>query len=55
MADVPAPLRVLVVDDHPDGADTLSAILRFAGYDVRLARTPGQSPGSRGASGSAAS
>jgi CheY-like chemotaxis protein len=30
-------LRVLVVDDNHDGADTLGALLRLWGHDVRVA------------------
>jgi two-component system CheB/CheR fusion protein len=33
----PAPLRVLVVDDNRDGADTLAMILRIYGYAIRVA------------------
>jgi CheY-like chemotaxis protein len=32
-----APLHVLVVDDNPDAAHTLSALLRMAGHEVRKA------------------
>ena len=32
----PAPLRVLVVDDHHDGAETLGIILQQLGCEVRL-------------------
>jgi CheY-like chemotaxis protein len=31
-----APLRVLVVDDNPDAADTLAAILGLLGYEARV-------------------
>jgi CheY-like chemotaxis protein len=31
------PLRVLVVDDEPEGADTLALVLRARGCDVRVA------------------
>jgi CheY-like chemotaxis protein len=31
------PLRILVVDDHVDGAEMLAAVLRLAGHDVHLA------------------
>ena len=31
------PLRVLVVDDEPQVADTLALVLRGRGYDVRVA------------------
>jgi CheY-like chemotaxis protein len=31
-------LSVLVVDDYPDSAETLAAILRAVGHDVRTAR-----------------
>ena len=34
---LPAPLRVLVVDDNRDGADTLAMILRIYGYAIRVA------------------
>jgi CheY-like chemotaxis protein len=33
------PLRVLVVEDLEDAADTLALLLRLAGYDVALARS----------------
>ena len=35
MAPVSLPLRVLVVDDNRDGADTLADLLRMCGADVR--------------------
>jgi len=35
----PAPLAVLLVDDHPDGGDSLAELLRLLGYEVRLARS----------------
>jgi CheY-like chemotaxis protein len=31
-------LRVLVVEDNTDGADTLAMVLRLDGYDVEIAR-----------------
>jgi CheY-like chemotaxis protein len=37
---IPRPTRVLIVDDHPDGADTLAQVLRFVGHEARVARTP---------------
>jgi signal transduction histidine kinase/ActR/RegA family two-component response regulator len=33
----PAPMRVLVVDDNQDAADSLGVLLDFLGYDVRVA------------------
>jgi two-component system, OmpR family, response regulator len=36
-ADVPAPLRVLIVDDSLDAAHTLARVLRLLGYDVETA------------------
>lgn len=39
-ADVPASgLRVLVVDDNVDAAETLSALLEFSGHQVRVAHS----------------
>jgi CheY-like chemotaxis protein len=32
----PPPLRVLVVDDHPDAADALAAVLDLLGHEVRV-------------------
>jgi CheY-like chemotaxis protein len=32
----PPPLRVLVVDDSPDAADSLAAVLELLGFDVRV-------------------
>lgn len=32
--------RVLVVDDHPDAADAMAALLEMDGYDVRTAYDP---------------
>jgi two-component system CheB/CheR fusion protein len=34
----PRALRVLVVDDNPDAADSLAMLLRLEGHDVRIAR-----------------
>jgi CheY-like chemotaxis protein len=34
---VPSSQRLLVVDDSPDGAETLATALRLRGYDVRTA------------------
>jgi CheY-like chemotaxis protein len=34
---MPTPLRVLVVDDNEDGADTLGLLLSTWGYEVRVA------------------
>jgi CheY-like chemotaxis protein len=36
---MPTPVRVLVVDDHPDAADTLAAVLASAGCEVRACYT----------------
>jgi len=38
-AAVPAsgPMRILVVDDHKDGAESMSALLRLQGHEVRMA------------------
>jgi CheY-like chemotaxis protein len=33
----PQSLRIVVVDDHADGADTLAQLLRGLGHDVRVA------------------
>lgn len=33
------PLSVLVVDDDPDGAESLAHLLRLSGYDARFACT----------------
>lgn len=33
------PLSVLVVDDDPDGAESLAQLLRLSGYDARFACT----------------
>lgn len=33
------PLRVLLVDDHRDGGDSLRELLCLLGYEVRLARS----------------
>jgi CheY-like chemotaxis protein len=33
------PIRVLVVDDHPDAAASLAMLLRFWGYDTRTSHT----------------
>jgi PAS domain S-box-containing protein len=35
----PASLRMLVVDDNKDGADSLAMLLRFEGHEVRVAYT----------------
>ena len=35
----PRQLRLLVVDDHPDSADSLTQLLSLLGYDARAART----------------
>src|SRR5262249_42882735 len=35
----PASVRVLVVDDHEDSAETLALLLRTEGYVVRIAHT----------------
>lgn len=32
----PNPLRVLVVDDNPDAADTLAEVVRLLGHDARV-------------------
>jgi DNA-binding response OmpR family regulator len=32
-------LRVLIVEDNVDAADSLAEFLRFCGFDVRIART----------------
>jgi CheY-like chemotaxis protein len=37
--DRPACLRVLVVDDYPDAAESLALLLRLWGHDVRMAAT----------------
>ena len=34
--------RILLVEDHPDGAETLATILGFADHEVRVARTPAE-------------
>jgi CheY-like chemotaxis protein len=31
--------RVLVVEDHEDGGESLRLLLKFSGYEVRVART----------------
>lgn len=33
------PLRILVVDDHPDGGESCAELLRLLGHDARVART----------------
>lgn len=37
LANTKRPLRVLVVDDNPDSAETLSVLLKMIGHDVRQA------------------
>ena len=37
--DRPAPLSVLLVDDHRDGGDSCAELLRLFGYEVWLARS----------------
>ena len=37
--DRPARLRVLVVDDYPDAAESLGLLLRLWGYDVQVVAT----------------
>ena len=39
---IPRPCRVLVVDDHPDSADTLARVLRLQGHDARAIVDPHQ-------------
>jgi CheY-like chemotaxis protein len=34
------PLSVLIVEDHPDGAESTAAVLRLCGYAVRVALSP---------------
>ncbi len=36
---IPRQLRVLVVDDHPDGAEALAQLLALHGHDVRAVTT----------------
>jgi len=36
--DDPSGLRVLLVEDHADGADTLALLLRMTGHQVEVAR-----------------
>lgn len=36
---MPGPLRVLVVDDHPDSAETTAQLLALHGHDARPARS----------------
>jgi CheY-like chemotaxis protein len=36
--DRPAPLSILLVDDHRDGGDSCAELLRLLGYVVRVAR-----------------
>ncbi len=36
---MPRPLRVLVVDDHPDSAEATAELLGLCGHDARHART----------------
>lgn len=31
------PLRVLIIEDHKDGADSLAALMRLAGFEVQVA------------------
>src|SRR4051812_43202815 len=33
------PVRVLVIEDHPDAAESLRLLLELAGHEVRVART----------------
>ena len=40
MTQTPGASHVLIVEDHPDGADTLAQVLRLVGHAVRVARTP---------------
>lgn len=43
MEDLPkaeVPLRVLVVDDQPDSADAIAAMLKLMGHDVHTAYSP---------------
>lgn len=35
------PIRVLIVDDHPDAAESLAIVLSTEGYDVRTASDGG--------------
>jgi len=34
------PLSVLIVEDHPDGAESTAAVLRLCGHSVRVALSP---------------
>ena len=34
--------RILLVEDNPDGAETLAAVLGFADHEVKVARTPAE-------------
>jgi CheY-like chemotaxis protein len=38
MASAESNLRVLIVEDNPDGADTMSALLRIGGFSTEIAR-----------------
>jgi CheY-like chemotaxis protein len=37
-ADAPQKLRILIVEDHVDGGETLAMVLRLDGYEVEIAR-----------------
>jgi CheY-like chemotaxis protein len=37
-SDNDAGFRILIVEDHPDGADSMAMLLRIDGYDVDIAR-----------------
>ncbi len=36
LSDRPVPRRILIVDDSPDGADSLGQVLRLAGHEVEV-------------------